>query len=59
MIHFMKRLAQGEEGATMVEYALMMALIAAALVGVIRTLSTSVGGRFTSVSSTISGTSSS
>ncbi len=59
MTHFMKQLIQGEEGATMVEYALMVALIGAALVGVVTTLGTSISSKFTSVSSTISGTSSS
>ncbi len=59
MTHFMKQLIQGEEGATMVEYALMVALIGAALVGVVTTLGTSISSKFTSVSNTISGTSSS
>ena len=55
MTKFMKQLIAGEEGATMVEYALMVALIGAALVGVVTTLSTSIGSKFTSVSTTISG----
>ncbi len=54
---FVEQLIQGEEGATMVEYALVVALIGAALVGVIRTLSSSMSGKFTTVSGTISGTS--
>ena len=57
MTGFLKRLLADEEGATMVEYALMIALIAAALVGVVRTLGTSVSTKFSSVSTTISGTS--
>jgi Flp pilus assembly pilin Flp len=55
MIKFAKQLFAGEEGATMVEYALMVALIGAALVTVVSTLSTSISGKFTSVSTTIGG----
>ena len=55
MTKFLKQLFAGEEGATMVEYALMVALIGAALVGVVQTLSTGIGSKFTSVSTTISG----
>jgi pilus assembly protein Flp/PilA len=55
MINFTKQLFAGEEGATMVEYALMVALIGAALVGIVTTLSSSIGTKFTSVSNTISG----
>jgi pilus assembly protein Flp/PilA len=54
MTTFFKRLA-GEEGATMVEYALMVALIGAALVGVVTTLGSSISASFTSVSNTVSG----
>ena len=57
MTHFLKQLLAGEEGATMVEYALMVALIGAALVGVVTTLGSSISTKFTSVSNTISGTS--
>jgi pilus assembly protein Flp/PilA len=55
MIKFAKQLVAGEDGATMVEYALMVALIGAALVTVVTTLGTSISGKFTSVSTTISG----
>ena len=55
MSKFFKNLATGEEGATMVEYALMVALIGAALVAVVTTLGTSISGKFSSVSTTISG----
>jgi pilus assembly protein Flp/PilA len=55
MIKFAKQLFAGEEGATMVEYALMVALIGAALVTVVTTLGTSISAKFTSVSNTISG----
>ncbi len=59
MTLLMKRLFADEEGATMVEYALMVALIGAALVTVVRTLGTSVSGKFSSVSTSINGSSSS
>jgi len=55
MKRFLKALAEDQCGATMVEYALMVALIGAALVAVITTLSTSVSGLFTSVSNTFTG----
>ena len=57
MAQFMQRLLRGEEGATMVEYALMIALIGAALVGVVTTLGSSISSKFASVGTTISGTS--
>jgi pilus assembly protein Flp/PilA len=50
-----KKLIAGEEGATMVEYALMVALIGAALITVIGTLKTAISGQFTSVSTAVSG----
>jgi pilus assembly protein Flp/PilA len=55
MIKFAKQLVAGEDGATMVEYALMVALIGAALVTVVTTLGSSISTKFTSVSSSISG----
>jgi pilus assembly protein Flp/PilA len=55
MANLLKRLIAGEEGASTVEYALMVALIGAALVTTVTTLGTSIGGKFTSVSSKISG----
>jgi pilus assembly protein Flp/PilA len=54
MMKFFKGLAS-EEGATMVEYALMVALIGAALVTVVTTLSGSIGTQFTNVGNTVSG----
>ena len=59
MIHLMKQLILAEDGATMVEYALMVALIGAALAGVVGTLGTSISSKFASVATTVSGTSSS
>jgi pilus assembly protein Flp/PilA len=53
----LKRLAAGEDGATMVEYALMVALIGAALVTVVTALGTTIGAKFTSVGNSISGAS--
>ncbi len=55
MTNLLKRLVAGEEGATMVEYALMVALIGAALVTVVTALGTAIGGKFSSVSTTITG----
>jgi pilus assembly protein Flp/PilA len=46
-----------EEGATMVEYPLMVALIGAALVVVVRSLGTAISGKFSSVSGSIAGAS--
>jgi pilus assembly protein Flp/PilA len=57
MTDLLKRLAVAEDGATMVEYALMVALIGAALVVVVTSLGTSIGGQFTSVSTTVGGAS--
>ena len=55
MIKLAKQLFAGEEGATMVEYALMVALIGAALVTVVTTLGSSISAKFTSVAGTIGG----
>jgi pilus assembly protein Flp/PilA len=44
-----------EDGATMVEYAIMLALIGAALVASLTALSTAISGKFTTVSSAVSG----
>ena len=52
---FFKKLITGEEGATMVEYALMVALIGAALITVVGTLSTAISGQFTSVATAVKG----
>jgi pilus assembly protein Flp/PilA len=55
MTKFAKRLFASEEGATMVEYALMVALIGAALVGIVTTLSGSMSTKFSLVSTAIAG----
>jgi pilus assembly protein Flp/PilA len=54
MIESIKRLALEDDGATMVEYALMVALIGAALVTVVTTLGSTIATNFSSVSNTIS-----
>ena len=46
MLSFVRRFVQEEEGATMLEYALMVAFIALALVVVVSTLGQAVGGTF-------------
>jgi pilus assembly protein Flp/PilA len=53
MNKFLKRLATGEDGATMVEYGLMVALIAAVLVGIVTTLGTNIKAAFTTVSTAV------
>lgn len=47
MVKRMKELLKDEEGATMVEYALMLALIAVACILIIQGLGTKVGNTFT------------
>jgi pilus assembly protein Flp/PilA len=54
MAHFLKHLVSAEEGATMVEYALMLGLIGAALIATVTSLSGAIGNKFTSVSTTLS-----
>jgi len=55
MTQLLKQLIVGQDGATMVEYAMMLALIGAALITAVTALSTSIGSKFTSVSTTLSG----
>ena len=55
MRNMIKNFIKQEEGATMVEYALMVALIAAALITAVTTLSGNIGSKFTSVGTTIAG----
>ena len=54
MRNWFSHLIFDEEGATMVEYALMVALVGASLVGVVTTLSGSIGTKLSSVSTMIS-----
>ena len=44
---------RGDRGATAVEYGLMVALIAAVIVGVVATLGNKINGAFTSVNTTV------
>ncbi len=44
-----------ESGATMVEYGLMVALIAVACVGIVATLGQNLNGQFTSASDSLKG----
>ncbi|MDD2391140.1 MAG: Flp family type IVb pilin [Desulfobacterales bacterium] len=58
----MKKLIQfinDEEGATAVEYALMVALIAVAIIAGAKALGGALGDKFNNVATTISGTASS
>ena len=52
---FMRRFLADENGATMVEYGLMIALIAAVCIGIVTTLGTNIQSQFTSVSNAIGG----
>lgn len=53
MINTLRRLALDEEGATMVEYGIMVALIAAVSIGIIAGLGTQVKTAFTNVSTSM------
>ncbi len=55
MTKFFKSLMVEEDGATMVEYALMVALIAAALVTTVKALSTTISGQFGALSTSLGG----
>jgi pilus assembly protein Flp/PilA len=44
-----------EEGATMVEYGLMVALIAAFLIGTVKLLGSAISSQFTNVTNAING----
>ena len=49
------RLAKGEEGVTMIEYALLAALIAVAAIGAITAVGTAVNSKFTDVKNSLNG----
>ncbi len=49
MKKMIRRLWNDEEGATMVEYGLMVALIAVVCIGVVTTLGTTLQGRFQAI----------
>jgi pilus assembly protein Flp/PilA len=48
-----KQFVGGEEGATMVEYGLMIALIAAVCIGVVTTLGTNLQTKFSGVATSV------
>ena len=50
MTKFISRFAKDESGATAIEYGLIAALIAVALITVLGTMSTSLKGTFTKIS---------
>ena len=50
-----RRFIKNEEAATMVEYALMLVLIAAVALAIVQTLGTNVSGTFTSVNNGFTG----
>jgi pilus assembly protein Flp/PilA len=49
-----KRFGRDERGASMVEYAILVGLITAALVTAINTLGTNIGASFTAISTVLS-----
>jgi pilus assembly protein Flp/PilA len=52
---YIKHYAKDDEGATAVEYGIMVALIAAVIIAVVMTLGTQINEAFTTVSSGIGG----
>lgn len=50
MTQFMKRFAKDESGATAIEYGLIAALIAVAIIAVLGTIGTNLNTKFTEVS---------
>ena len=54
LVAFQNRLAKKESGATMVEYALLIALIAVVLITALNFLSSKIGTGLSSVGTTIS-----
>jgi pilus assembly protein Flp/PilA len=51
--NFFKRFIQEEEGATAVEYAIMVALIAAVIVGAVTMIGTNVNATFSDVANKV------
>ena len=54
MLTILKRFVREEEGATMVEYGLMVALIAVVCIAAVSLVGTSVSDKFSNVSSSVS-----
>jgi len=55
MKEMIKRFLQDEEGATMVEYGLMLALIAAVCIGIVTALGNSLDTKFGVVNTAVAG----
>lgn len=55
MTKFFSRFARNESGATAVEYGLILALIAVAIVGAAGALGTALSGKFNSIAGTVGG----
>ena len=55
MVKMLKRLLRSEEGATMVEYGLMVALIAAVCVAAVTAIGVGTNGAFQAVATAIGG----
>lgn len=53
-----RRFLASEDGPTAVEYAVMLALIVVACIAILQSLGSSISGTFSSVQSTVAGTSS-
>jgi len=53
MFTFVRRLVREEEGATMVEYGLMVALIAVVCIGAVTLIGTKLNTKFTDVSNSV------
>ena len=54
MLTILKRFVREEEGATMVEYGLMVALIAVVCIAAVTLVGSSVSGKFSNVASSVS-----
>jgi pilus assembly protein Flp/PilA len=50
-----QRLARDEEGQTLVEYALIIALVSVVLIGALAALAASIGGVFTNIQNALGG----
>jgi pilus assembly protein Flp/PilA len=57
MIKFAQQFIAGEDGATMVEYALMVALIAAVCITAVTTLGTTLSTKFGAITTSVGATS--
>ena len=55
IMNFIKNFIAEEDGVTAIEYGLIAALIAVAIVGVVKTVGTDLGAVFTSVSKNLTG----